>query len=299
MKPAQQKVYVKLAWVSLVITVLVILWGAVVRSTGSGAGCGSHWPLCNGEVVPQEPGFKTLVELSHRVTSGIAFLIVVAQTILAFKWFPKGSPVRRFAKLSLLFMVVESLVGALIVILRLVGDNSSLARAIVIALHLSNTFLLLGAMTLLLKAARGMHTIFLPLKKHTGWLILSVSILFLLSGASGAIVALGNTLFPSPSLVAGLQADFDATSHFLIRLRVIHPIIAIFAGIVAWGFANRYFSLSLAKVFGALIAGQFVFGFLGVLLLAPFWQQLTHLFLADVLWIVWVWGASQVDEPAT
>lgn len=293
MNTTQQKLYLKLAWTSLGFTVLVILWGAVVRITGSGAGCGSHWPLCNGEVVPNAPEIKTLVELSHRITSGLAFLIVAAQTFFAFRWFPKGSVVRRFATLSLFFMIVESFIGAAIVILRLVGDNSSLSRAIVIALHLSNTFLLLGAMTLLLKAARGVQPILLPTKIQTRWILFSISALFIFSGASGAIVALGNTLFPSPSVVAGFQADFDATSHFLIRLRVFHPIIAICAGVFAWSFANRHFSLSLAKWFGALVALQFAFGFLGVVLLAPFWQQLTHLFLADILWIVWVWGASE------
>ncbi len=43
------------AWGVLLWNVLVALWGAYVRATGSGAGCGSHWPTCNGEILPRAP----------------------------------------------------------------------------------------------------------------------------------------------------------------------------------------------------------------------------------------------------
>ena len=66
------------AWAVLAYNVVVILWGAIVRATGSGAGCGSHWPLCNGVVLPNAEKASTLIEFAHRATSGIALLLVVA-----------------------------------------------------------------------------------------------------------------------------------------------------------------------------------------------------------------------------
>jgi len=66
------------AWMVLGYNILVILWGAVVRATGSGAGCGDHWPLCQGVVIPHGEQIATIIEFSHRATSGIDALLVVA-----------------------------------------------------------------------------------------------------------------------------------------------------------------------------------------------------------------------------
>ena len=63
--------FAKYSWIVLVYNLVVILWGAYVRATGSGAGCGSHWPLCNGEVIPRAPEVETLVEFTHRLSSGL------------------------------------------------------------------------------------------------------------------------------------------------------------------------------------------------------------------------------------
>jgi heme A synthase len=95
----------------------VILWGAFVRATGSGAGCGSHWPLCNGELVPRAPQVETVIEFIHRATSGLAFLLVLGLFVLAWRVYPKGDLVRRAAALSFLFIVTEALVGAGLVLL--------------------------------------------------------------------------------------------------------------------------------------------------------------------------------------
>ena len=74
--------------------VAVILWGAFVRASGSGAGCGAHWPLCNGEVVPRAPALETMIEFTHRATSGIALLLVFALCLWVFREKPKGHPAR-------------------------------------------------------------------------------------------------------------------------------------------------------------------------------------------------------------
>ncbi|MFN7132188.1 MAG: COX15/CtaA family protein, partial [Myxococcales bacterium] len=126
----------------------VILWGAYVRATGSGAGCGDHWPMCNGVVVPRAPSAQTVIEFTHRATSGLALLLVVALLVWAFRAFGRGHPVRTGAVLSMLLMLSEAAVGAGIVLYRLVAGDTSHARAVVMSVHLVNTFLLLAALTL-------------------------------------------------------------------------------------------------------------------------------------------------------
>src|SRR5512134_3157490 len=136
------------AWAVLVFNVLVILWGAYVRATGSGAGCGSHWPLCNGQVIPRDAGLTTLVEFSHRLTSGLALVAIVV--LLAWTWraCAPGHPARRGAVLSLVFILTEAAVGAGLVLFQLVADNASMARAMFMAAHLVNTFVLLACIAL-------------------------------------------------------------------------------------------------------------------------------------------------------
>src|SRR5262249_16113254 len=71
----------RFAWAVLAYDVAVAAWGSYVRATGSGAGCGSHWPLCNGELVPHTEAWRRtsmLIEYSHRATSGLALLLTFA-----------------------------------------------------------------------------------------------------------------------------------------------------------------------------------------------------------------------------
>jgi heme A synthase len=92
--------FARYAWGVLAYNVAVALWGAFVRATGSGAGCGNHWPLCNGAVTPQTPAWATVIEFTHRATSGIDLLLVAVLAIWAFRAFPKQHPARLGAALS-------------------------------------------------------------------------------------------------------------------------------------------------------------------------------------------------------
>src|SRR5215210_2815993 len=136
------------AWFVTALTLAVILWGAFVRASKSGDGCGAHWPLCNGTVVPDASQSKTLVEFAHRATSGIAFLLVVGLCVWAFRRFGRGHAVRAAAAASGVLIVTESLIGAGLVLLRLVGENASVWRAVYLSVHLVNTFLLVAALAL-------------------------------------------------------------------------------------------------------------------------------------------------------
>lgn len=280
------------SWFVLVYIIFIILWGAYVRATGSGAGCGSHWPLCNGEVIPRSPQIETVIELAHRLTSGIALILVLLMLIFAFRNYPKGSLVRKGAVLSMVFIIMEALVGAGLVLFEWVADDASSGRVISIALHLINTFILLAFLTLTAWWTSTESKMHFAGRK----LLASVFILgflgVILIGVTGAITALGDTLVPSKSIFEGIQGDFSNSAHFLIRLRIWHPIIAVIVGFYLMFLSvmtSLFFEDEWVKRFSwILFSGvilQLLAGIVNLILLAPIWMQIVHLFLADFVWI--------------
>ncbi len=295
----------KYVWAVLIYNVAVILWGAYVRATGSGAGCGGHWPLCNGEVLPASPGTAMIIEFSHRLTSGLALPLVIVLAVWAFRAYPSGNPVRLGASLAVLFTITEALVGAGLVLFGLTADNDSMARAGGIAIHLTNTFLLLASLTLTAFWVSGGRALQVRGQGQLIWFLLLGLAGVLLLGISGAVTALGDTLFPATSVMQGLQQDLNPTTQLLVRLRVLHPLIAISVGIYIGLLARvmsalrasrevRFWSGSLI----GLIVTQWIAGFVNIYLLAPVWLQLVHLLLADLLWIALILlTASILGQP--
>ena len=218
------KYYQWLAWGTVGYTLLVIMFGAFVRATGSGAGCGEHWPLCNGVIIPRPEQIETIIEFTHRITSGLLLIMVLIGVIWAYRKFPKGHATRHGATLSLVFVVIEAAIGAGLVLLQLVEENATPLRAVAVGAHLFNTFLLLAVMTYTAwYASRGYAERFrIRAKGKAVFMIIAGLVLYGLVGATGAITALGDTLFPVGSL-----AVEGAATHFLIKLRVIHPILAV------------------------------------------------------------------------
>ena len=291
--------FAKFAWFTLAYNIFVILMGAFVRATGSGAGCGAHWPLCNGVVIPKSAQIETIIEFSHRATSGLSMLLILFLVAAAFKLFPKGNPVRTTATLSLVFILIEAVVGAGLVMFGLVEDNDSTARAIVIVIHLVNTYLLLGSIALTARwASAGLpENAHLPIVYAAGMLIGILGMLAV--GASGAITALGDTLFPAGSLVEGLQQDLDETAHFILQLRIYHPILAVSLAVylaMVISFLRKRHSepviQNLSQLLLIFIGIQIGLGFVNVLLLAPVWMQLVHLLAADLVWITFILTAE-------
>lgn len=261
-----------------------------MRATGSGAGCGDHWPLCNGQVVPWDPSTKTSIEYTHRLTSGFCLIFILALFVFSRRIFARGSFQRRVAFLSLVAVVVEALIGAIIVLLRLVEHDQSYDRAISIALHLVNTLFLVAAVSLVAFSASKERSAFSI--KNTGAKILVFG--FALLGALGALTALGDTLFPVTDLSAELAEKFSYQRHFLQDIRIFHPLLAVlWAGYLWIWLADRWKKNPLLR-FSSLcllgvVAGQLAFGMLNVLLLAPIWAQLVHLAWANVIWVGVVW----------
>jgi heme A synthase len=297
--PAPTSRFRPFAWVTLAYTVAVILWGAYVRATGSGAGCGEHWPTCNGVVVPRAPSVQTLIEFTHRLTSGVSLLLVVALAWWAWRVFPRGHRVRGAALASVVFIVMEALIGAGLVLFGLVADDASPARAVALAVHLANTFLLLACLTLTAAWAdtpdtRAAGRTFTPAGVAALGACLAI-------GVSGAVAALGDTIFPAGSLAEGLAQDLDPTAHLFVRLRLHHPWIAVVGGLglVVWAqrIRPRHDDLTgPASTVTTLVTAQLAVGATNVLLLAPVWLQLVHLLLADALWIALVLLGSRLAD---
>lgn len=304
----QQRRFSIFAWAVLAYNLGVILWGAFVRASGSGAGCGSHWPLCNGDVIPRPEYVETMIEFAHRLTSGVALLLVVGMAVWAYRAFPREHPVRLGARLSVIFIVIEALVGAGLVLLGLTGDNSSAMRAVVIAIHLVNTFLLVAALTLTGWWASGGSRVRASGQGRVGGLLAVALLGTLLLGMTGAITALGDTLFPVATFEEGLRRDFSSAAHFLERLRVIHPVLAVALGayivvLARWISQVRHAPATRRAAWwlSALFVVQLFVGALNVRLLAPIPLQLVHLLLADLVWIALVLltaSALAAESPA-
>jgi heme A synthase len=298
------------AWCVLAYNLLVILWGAVVRASGSGAGCGEHWPLCQGVVIPHAAQIATLIEFAHRASSGIAVVLVVLLLIFAFLQFPSGHAARRYAVAALIFTLTEGLIGAALVLFGQVGTNASLTRAWILSLHLTNTLLLLASLALAASSAGVATRAAIPQGSQRGEpggrqrLILwyGTGLLGALAMAvTGTVAALGDTLFHATSLTQGFQFDFSASANPLLRLRVIHPLIAVAAGgylillgMRALGSPVSSAARRLAHWLVALVAVQFLLGVLNLILLAPLGMQLLHLLTADLAWITLVLLSAEV-----
>lgn len=296
--PAAARV-ARMGWITVGINLLVIVWGAFVRASGSGAGCGNHWPLCNGTVLPRDPGLETVVELTHRLTSGVALVAVVWLLVLARRHFAPRHRVRRAAWVALVLIIVEALIGAGLVKWELVVDNDSMERVVVLGAHLVNTQFLLAALALTAWWAAGRPGLAWR-AREVPWAVL-ITLALLLVGITGAIASLGNTLFPAATLREGVLQDLDPQSHLLLRLRILHPLLAVLAGVavvVAATLATRRSAApgdasAMSHRLAAVLLLQWTLGAVTLLTLAPIPMQLLHLFTADVLWICWVlWLAA-------
>lgn len=291
-----------------ILTFMVIVWGAFVRVTHSGAGCGKHWPLCNGELIPFKPEIETIIELTHRTTSGLSFIFVLILFYISKQSFSKGSLLRSAASYALFFMLIEVSIGASLVLFGWVKDNTSEVRAFMIAFHLVNSFLLMASLAVHAFVPDRFSDINLknPLLMIGNPIEKAMLIFYLIVGSTGAITALGDTLFPIMDLKAqnanyNVFTEITSASHFLIQLRIIHPILAIILALVLIQYvvfnrldgkviSNLNLSsirkLSFFLVVFTLL--QTIVGPVTILLQAPASMQLLHLSCSLILWTILV-----------
>ena len=275
------------AWFVLWFNVGVILLGALVRATGSGAGCGRSWPSCQGELLPELEG-ATAVEFTHRAASGIALILVAALAVGVWRKTEKGAPARLGVTLAVIAIVGEALIGAAIVLSEWVADDASLARTVAVPLHLVNTLLLLAALTLTAFWLGGGRRLDLRADRRLWRVIMVGGIALVLIAASGAVTALADTLFPKDGIT-------PTGENLLTRLRIVHPVLAVVAASVGW-WASRRTDLRRSRAtlaLPSLVGAMLLTGSLNVMLGVPVWMQLVHLLLADLLWIAYVMASAE------
>jgi heme A synthase len=289
----------------LAYNIPVILWGAYVRISFSGDGCGANWPFCNGQVIPRHMAAPMAIEFTHRATTSLDTFATLAMVIWAFLAFPKRHAVRKYSVLSLVFLFIEALLGAGLVLFRLVANNQSAGRAWYLSAHLTNTLLLLGALTATAWLAyAGSERLRWGDLARRNLIALLVKIIV---SVTGAIAALGDTLFPASSLVAGVRQDFSSATAALLRLRMLHPAVAVLgAAYLLWvalgtiksaGKDERLIVAAKLVVIGVML--QITAGLVNIALLAPVWMQLIHLLVADLVWITVVLLALETIRVRT
>ena len=282
----------------VVYNIAVIVWGAYVRATGSGAGCGSHWPLCNGEFLPATPQTQTVIEFTHRVTSGLSLMLVAILLIWCWRRTAKSDWSRYSAVAAAVLLFNEALLGALLVLLDHVGGlDRTATQAIFLCLHFGNTLLLLAALALTARwlsngdrrlgvVARCYQTI------ATGLGMVSVMVI----GMTGSLASFGDSIFPADSLPHAVVQDFSSSSHILLRLRVLHPIAVVIGSIyIVWllqTFWRRQERSPWMLLLTVTLTAQIALGTMNVILLAPVWLQMTHLLVAEMFWILLVLASA-------
>lgn len=294
--------FAKYAWFVLGYNLLVIIWGVFLRASLSGDGCGEHWLTCGGEVIPSAPQLKTQIEFFHRITSSLAGIFVIGLLISSIvkKAKEKTEQSRLLVKmsiLSLIFIIIEGVVGGLLVLTGNTAANWTPTRPYWMAAHLINTFTLIAVLSLTAWFASGgkSFSFFKAERKVLLLLIIAIAGIFIV-GMSGSMAALSSMLYPSSTLAEGIAKDFSASSHYILRLRVFHPLLSVLLGLFLIGLAGWLkkqsdgdsSTIRWANILSILVVAQFISGIVTILTLAPIVMSLIHLLLADAVWIALV-----------
>lgn len=289
----------RFAWLTLAYNIAVILWGAYVRATGSGAGCGNRWPLCNGAVLPRTAQAQTIIEFAHRLTSALAVVMVSSLLVWCWRKTSKGDWARYSSLGAILLLLNEAVLGALLVLFEHVGQDRSPARVFFLCMHFGNTLLLLAALALTAQWLSNGNCRFSIVRKRAEIVAVVFGLLATMCiGITGSLAALGDTLFPATSLRASFIQDFSS-GNVLLRLRLLHPVAAaIGAMYVVWliqkSLRNRGDSSRQVVMLAGILIGQIGLGILNVVLLAPVWLQIVHLLVAELFWIVVVLASANL-----
>lgn len=270
-------------------TIVIIVWGAWVRISGSGAGCGEHWPLCNGEAIPFGSSHKTWIEVSHRYSTAVFGIAVVLLCALARKITTQHNLHRIGAYCVLVFTILEALIGRLLVVRGYVDQDTSISRLIIMPLHLVNTSLLLASEVFTARMLLPDYQRKLAISKTKGVVTIIFLCLLLTLLTSGAIASLGSHLLPSHGIFEGLQADLNTDSHVAVRLRPLHLVfglsVFVLTALVAWyepHVLKPLLKLQSFRRFLSTMCALVLLGILTVVLLSPVTLKLAHLTVANI-----------------
>jgi heme A synthase len=283
------------AWFVVAYNITVIVWGAYVRATASGAGCGNHWPLCNGEFLPTTPQTQTVIEFTHRATSGLSLVLVAILLIWCWRRTRKGDWPRYSAVAAAVLLFNEALLGALLVLFdHLGGLDRSATRALVLCLHFGNTLLLLAALALTARWLSNRDGRFAMVRTPYQTIAMGLGLVsVMIIGMTGSLASLGDTIFPADSLRHAVLQDFSSNSHILLRLRVLHPVAAVIGSIyVLWLLRTFWRKQERSPWMPVALTAQIALGTMNVILLTPVWLQMAHLLVAEIFWILLVLASA-------
>lgn len=274
-----------------VFILLTIFYGVWVRLSLSGDACGESWPICDQGLIPTDK--KAWVEWLHRLSSGLSLLFIVFLSFLSFKIYSKNQASRFFSLSSLVFIFIEALIGAVLVLSGLVALNTEAIRVLVLAVHSVNSFLLVAALGLCYKSSfwnkKGSLKNILHFQKPLIYFVLC----FPLLAITGNIASLAGQLFPSVSLSSALALDFLPSAHISLKIRPFHPLLAIAFFLCLMSLASLKKKL-LAPSLAVMV--MVVSGFITLLTLSPLIMKITHLVLAYFLWLYLIHKAIQ-EKP--
>ncbi|MCY4321549.1 MAG: COX15/CtaA family protein [Bdellovibrionaceae bacterium] len=266
---------------TIIFTLITIFWGAWVRLSFSGDGCGKSWPLCENKIFPEN--IMAFIEWLHRLSSGLSFIFIFILFLLSIKFYSKGHGVRKFSGISFVLVCIEALIGAILVLSGLVSDNTEKIRVLVLAVHSVNSLLLVGSLSLSYKMSLWENR---NAKLNDGLRFKKPLIYFLylfpLLALTGNIASLAGQLFPSESLSSALALDLLPSAHTSLKIRPFHPLLAIafLLGLCVFSYFKKYLIVPTLAVFGVVL-----FGFFTLFFLSPLWMKIAHLILAYCLWI--------------
>lgn len=293
-----------LAWTVLGATVAVIISGDIVQATESGAGCGENWPRCDGALLPAFDDAATGIEFAHRVLTFVLSLLVIWLFTLARRTFAAGHRIRRAVNYVVVFFVLEILIGALLVVFGWVEQDASVGRVVADSLHVVNTFFLIGVLAFVVHHVSGGRLIRLMPAARPERLVLAGMAILVIIGVTGAVSSLADTLFPAETVLDGLREEFGPTAPFLLRFRVVHPVVAIVGGTAMFVIIGRLVAAfpgpnaGLGRRVQVIIGAQFGFGILNLALLTPLETQIIHLLMAELLWITFLMFSWRLFDGA-
>lgn len=273
-------------------SILAILYGAYVRASFSGDGCGTNWPNCGQANFLPSGSLKSFIEFSHRVSAQLILPLTVG-----LYWFtrakkPEYKETQRWLLWATFFTLVEGAVGAGLIKFGLTAYKDTVHRTFAMSLHLVTTFALLASL-----AFAALSSVYKERVEFKGQgAVLSIfsfgAFWTVILGISGAISALGTMLRVHDQV---LEQALRPTADYLDRLRVAHPFVAVAAlvsivvcaGLVS---AIRPYPMvrKASRVLLGLFAVQMACGLLNIWIKAPVWMQVIHLLLADLIWMALV-----------
>jgi heme a synthase len=270
--------FARLAWSAAACTYLLILLGAIVRITGSGMGCGEHWPLCNGKLLPPLD-VPTMIEYGHRLVAGAVSVLVLALAAYAW-WLKRGAgsgeryPPATTAYVALGLLIVQVLLGAVTVRLSLPPWT--------VILHLGTAMLLLAALLVIARTAGPAST---P-GSRPGLVMLVLGFVTVLLGALTANLGAGSACLGFPLC----NGQIAPAGNYLQDVHWTHRLLAysLFAYSLWWAMhTNRRGAWWVV----ALLVLQVVVGATMVLMGLPQPLQAAHVAVGTAVWAALVLSA--------